>query len=408
MKAFRTIKQLGRMAGAGAVMLVAAAVAMGNCGCTPESQEAGQKGSKDIVELAVGAGDFETLAAAAEAAGLIGALKGPGPFTVFAPTDAAFAKLPEGTVANLLKPENKAELAAILKYHVVPGRVTAAEVVKLSGARTLNGQRVSIETAGGKVKVDGANVTKTDIFASNGVIHVIDAVILPAGDDLVTTAVKAGSFKTLAAALKAADLVGTLQGEGPFTVFAPTDAAFANLPEGTLETLLAPENRDKLTAILTYHVVPGRVYAADALGAKRADTVGGPALRFAKAGGGVRVNGANVVQANIDAANGVIHVIDTVLLPPEGQAEAPSARREIVAAIQQGSQMYNAGHHGACADLYEQTALKLAHGRPSELTGGMRQHLMTSVERSRRMDSADARAWHMRHALDAALASLGR
>ena len=134
---------------------------------------------KDIVDTAVAAGDFKTLAAALQAAGLVETLKGPGPFTVFAPTDAAFAKLPAGTLDSLLKPENKAKLAGILTYHVVPGKVKAADVVKLTSAKTVNGQAVTINVADGKVTVDGANVVKTDIGASNGVIHVIDAVLLP-------------------------------------------------------------------------------------------------------------------------------------------------------------------------------------------------------------------------------------
>ena len=136
------------------------------------------KKSQDIVDTAVAAGSFKTLAAALDAAGLVATLKGPGPFTVFAPTDAAFAKLPAGTLDNLLKPENKAKLA-ILTYHVVPGKVMAADVVKLTSAKTVQGQSVKIAVTGGKVSVDGANVTSTDIAASNGVIHVIDAVILP-------------------------------------------------------------------------------------------------------------------------------------------------------------------------------------------------------------------------------------
>jgi uncharacterized surface protein with fasciclin (FAS1) repeats len=133
----------------------------------------------DVVDTAVAAGDFKTLATALQAAGLVETLKGKGPFTVFAPTDAAFAKLPAGTVESLLKPENKAKLTAILTYHVVPGKVMAADVVKLTSAKTVNGQTVKIAVDGGKVMVDGANVVKTDIAASNGVIHVIDAVLLP-------------------------------------------------------------------------------------------------------------------------------------------------------------------------------------------------------------------------------------
>lgn len=137
------------------------------------------KATKDIVDTAVSAGSFNTLATALTAAGLVETLKGKGPFTVFAPTDAAFAKLPAGTVENLLKPENKAQLTGILTYHVVPGAVKAADVVKLTEAKTVQGQSVTISVKDGKVSVDGANVTATDIAASNGVIHVIDSVILP-------------------------------------------------------------------------------------------------------------------------------------------------------------------------------------------------------------------------------------
>lgn len=134
---------------------------------------------KDIVDTAVGAGEFKTLAAALEAAGLVSTLKGEGPFTVFAPTDAAFAKLPAGTVENLLKPGNKQQLVDILTYHVVPGKVMAADVVGLDEAKTVNGKMIDVQAKGGAVKVNDANVTATDVAASNGVIHVIDQVILP-------------------------------------------------------------------------------------------------------------------------------------------------------------------------------------------------------------------------------------
>jgi uncharacterized surface protein with fasciclin (FAS1) repeats len=137
------------------------------------------KKGKDIVDTAVAAGSFKTLAAALKAAGLVDTLKGDGPFTVFAPTDEAFAKLPKGTVESLLKPENKEKLIAVLTYHAVAGKVTAADVVKLTEAKTVQGGKVKITVADGKVKVDDANVVKTDILTKNGVIHVIDAVILP-------------------------------------------------------------------------------------------------------------------------------------------------------------------------------------------------------------------------------------
>jgi len=134
---------------------------------------------KDIVDTAVAAGDFSTLATALGAAGLVDTLKGPGPFTVFAPTDAAFAKLPPGIIEDLLKPENKQKLAAILTYHVVPGKVMAADVVKLNTAKTVNGQSLTIQAGATGVMVDDARVVQTDIRTSNGVIHVIDSVMLP-------------------------------------------------------------------------------------------------------------------------------------------------------------------------------------------------------------------------------------
>ncbi len=133
----------------------------------------------DIVDVAMSAGQFNTLAAALDAAGLVGTLKGEGPFTVFAPTDAAFAKLPEGTVESLLEPENKDQLVSILTYHVVAGKLPAADVVNLSGATTVNGADVTIAVVGDNVRVNDATVIKTDIDASNGIIHVIDSVILP-------------------------------------------------------------------------------------------------------------------------------------------------------------------------------------------------------------------------------------
>jgi uncharacterized surface protein with fasciclin (FAS1) repeats len=155
--------------------LVVAAAALGLAVGGASVRAAGS----DIVDTAVSAGQFKTLATALGAAGLVETLKGPGPFTVFAPTDDAFAKLPAGTVETLLKPENKDQLTAILTYHVVPGKVMAADVVKLDEAKTVNGKMIDVSVRGDKVMTNDATVTKTDIQASNGVIHVIDSVILP-------------------------------------------------------------------------------------------------------------------------------------------------------------------------------------------------------------------------------------
>jgi len=271
---------------------------------------------KDIVDTAVAAGKFNTLAAALKAAGLVDTLKGKGPFTVFAPTDEAFAKLGTATLESLLKPENKAKLAAILTYHVVAGDVKAADVVKLNNATTVNGQRVDIKVKDGKVTVDGANVIATDVTATNGVIHVIDTVILPSDKNIVETAVAAGKFNTLAKLLVATGLDKALAGEGPFTVFAPTDEAFAKLPKETLESLAKPENKEKLAGILKYHVVAGsRIFSDAAIKAGSAKTLQGESVKIKTEGKNVKIDGANVVGADIDTSNGVIHVIDAVILP---------------------------------------------------------------------------------------------
>lgn len=267
-----------------------------------------------IVETAVAAGNFETLAAALTAAGLVETLNGKGPFTVFAPTDAAFAALPKGTLESLLKPENKAKLQSILTYHVAAGRMPAADVTKRTALATLNGQRVAIQAGKDGVIIAGAKVSVTDIQCSNGTIHVIDAVMLPSTQNVIETATQAGTFRTLAAALDAAGLVEVLAGEGPFTVFAPTDAAFAALPEGTVESLLKPENREQLITVLKLHVVAGRVYS-DQLEAGKVQTLGGAEVTIALRDSSVRVNQAKVTRADLDTSNGVIHIIDQVLLP---------------------------------------------------------------------------------------------
>ena len=281
--------------------------------------------SKNIVETAVAAGSFKTLVAAVQAAGLAETLSG-GNFTVFAPTDEAFAKLPAGTLEMLLKPENKAKLAAILTYHVVPGTVKAADVVKLTNAGTVQGQRVDIVAKAGTVTVDGAKVVKTDIACSNGVIHVIDTVILPVDKNIVEVAASNGSFNTLVAAVKAAGLVETLSGKGPFTVLAPTDAAFAKLPAGTLENLLKPENKKALVEILSYHVVPGvAAYSDQVVKMTELPTVLGTMVKVTVKDGKVMLGNATVAIVDVETSNGVIHAIDTVLLPAAPAKSAQSS-----------------------------------------------------------------------------------
>ncbi len=331
----------------------------------PDVGGAAMFAEKNIIENAVNSADHTTLVAAVKAAGLVETLSGPGPFTVFAPVNAAFAALPAGTVETLLKPENKAMLSKILTCHVV-----AADVMSdaIQGMIADDNGAHPVPTVGGctlMAKMDGdmitltdetggvATVTIADVKQSNGVIHVIDKVLLPSPDqakadtmeksdnpmvggaamfaskDIIDNAVNSADHTTLVAAVKAAGLVDTLKGPGPFTVFAPTNAAFAALPDGTVETLLMPENKAMLTKILTSHVVAGKWSANDIVTAAKSSSdgfyhfsaVSGDALSAkVTPSGDVYIfdesgNASKVTIANVNQSNGVIHVIEDVLLP---------------------------------------------------------------------------------------------
>ncbi len=280
----------------------------------------------DIVDTAVSAGSFNTLVTAVQAAGLVDALKGEGPFTVFAPTDEAFAAVPAETLEALLAdPE---ALSQVLLYHVLSGQVLAESVSDGLSAETLQGAPVAFTIVDGKPMINDANIIATDVLATNGVIHVIDRVILPPTDepaaeaptmDIVDTAVAAGSFNTLVTAVQAAGLVDALKGEGPFTVFAPTDEAFAAVPAETLEALLA--DPEALSQVLLYHVLSGQVLAESVTDGLSADTLQGAPVAFSVMDGKAMINDATIVATDVLATNGVIHVIDRVILPP---AEAAS------------------------------------------------------------------------------------
>ena len=309
------VAAIGMLASAPAFLHADEVPAAPSCGAGYGSSHA-KAASKDLVDVAVGAGSFDTLVTAVKAAGLVETLKGKGPFTVFAPSDEAFAALPAGTVEGLLK--DKAALRKVLTYHVVPGKVLAKDVVGLQWAKTVQGQSVRVTTRDGEVFLDDARVVSADIPASNGVIHVLDKVILPR-KDIVDTAVANGSFKTLVTAVKAAELVETLKGKGPFTVFAPSDAAFAKLPEGTVAGLV--KDKPALQGVLTYHVIPGRVLSSDLkVGTTEVKTVQGQSVLVTRSRSGtVTVNGATVTTADVLTGNGVIHVIDAVILPAQSR-----------------------------------------------------------------------------------------
>ncbi len=281
---------------------------------------------RNIVEVAQGNADLSILVEAVVAADLVATLSGPGPFTVFAPTNAAFASLLAElgvTKAQLLA--DKALLTAVLTYHVVPGRVDAAGVTAVLGrpVTTVQGGFFKIESSGGLKITDGrnrvTNIVATDVAASNGVVHVVDRVLLPANRNIVQAAVATPDLSILVEAVQAAGLVSTLSGTGPFTVFAPTNAAFAALLAElnvTKAQLLA--NTPLLTAVLTYHVVSGTVLRAQVPLNTPIKTVQGANITV---GNDLVITDARgrrsgLVATDVLTSNGVVHVIDKVLLPP--------------------------------------------------------------------------------------------
>ena len=364
----------------------------------------------DIVETATAAGDFSTLLSAVEAAGLVGALTSPGPLTVFAPTDAAFDALPADLLADLM--DDPDLLQQVLLYHVVSSRIPSDRMRNRLLIKSEQGEFIRIRIQDGNVTANDANVVTPDVEASNGVIHVIDSVLVPQAvvdalaamtetatmtetesmtdttamtettgmaesaamtetevmtesvamtdtevmtettamaeteamtetegvadsaamtetevmteaeaapvQDIVATAMAVDDFSTLVTAVQAAGLVDALQGPGPYTVFAPTNDAFAALPEGALDALLA--DPEALKNVLFYHVVPGAIMAADITDGLVATTLQGDKVQFSLSGDSVLINDAQITTADIMASNGVIHVIDSVILPPADAA----------------------------------------------------------------------------------------
>ena len=315
---------------------------------TDEDMTEEEEGPGTIVDVAVGAGSFETLVAAVTGAGLVETLSGDGPFTVFAPTDDAFAAALDALGLTAEELLGNPALADILTYHVVAGAVDAETAISLDGqsAATVQGEEIGIAVVDGNVMINNATVVMPDVEASNGIIHVIDAVILPptiaeallgSGDDtgeadmvdeeaapelgtIVGVAEEAGIFTTLLAAGEASGLSVPLDSPGDFTLFAPTDDAFAAALETlglTAEELLA--DTATLTSILTYHGLLGSVSAeqAIALDGQSVATINGAEIAISVVDGAVVINdSATVIQADVLASNGVIHVIDGVLLPP--------------------------------------------------------------------------------------------
>ncbi|SMF77129.1 fasciclin domain-containing protein [Pseudobacteriovorax antillogorgiicola] len=266
-------------------------------------------GPKSIVDIALADSQFSTLVELLTKADLVAALQGDAKLTVFAPTNAAFAALTdEQREAVNSNPDLR---KAILTYHVVEGTFSGADVSSEKELATLNGAYLFAEVKDDGLMVQGAKVTAGDVAASNGVIHVINKVMLPPTMNLVEVAEEAGSFTQLIEAAVTAGLAPTLTGTEPYTVFAPTDAAFEEI-KATVATLTPKQ----LENILLYHVVPGRVLASEVLASESLTAAQGDSLAIDQEK--TKVNGAAIINTNIQASNGVIHVIDKVLLPPAG------------------------------------------------------------------------------------------
>lgn len=370
----------------------------------------------DVVATALSDGRFKTLTKALTSAGLVETLQSDGPFTVFAPTDEAFGKLPTGVVSSLLKSENSEELGNILKYHVLAGSVRLAGALEAKDAKTITGESISVTFSDGKIKVNESTLINSDIQCSNGTIHVIDSVLLPPRPetDLVAIAKRSGKFNTLLAAVQAAGLSDTLSGASEITILAPTDEAFSKLPEGTLESLLKPGNKKTLQKILAMHVLNGKVSAGDALNAKKAVSFSGEPLTFKVEDGLLKVNSSTIVSTDIVADNGVIHVIDSVLLPEEESTSrepvdvsTPRSPIELIeSAIDRGVPIFNEGNHQGCADIYRDCLMELIATK--KINGEFLGAMETLVSATNKLKDSTKRAWMLRNGLDHLYQALGR
>ncbi|MEM7146131.1 MAG: CIA30 family protein [Verrucomicrobiota bacterium] len=367
-----------------------------------------------LIATAVADGRFTILKKALDASGLTTFFQWDNPLTVFAPTDEAFAKLPKGTIESLLKPENKDRLVAILSYHVSPGNNAVADSLKSGQLKSVEGTPLEVSFSDGRIRVNDAVLLDGNVQCKDGIIHVIDTVLLPpepAPKTVVSVAKEAGAFKTLLAAVDAGELTDILKGEGPFTVFAPTDEAFDSLPDGVVASLLKKENRAKLVDVLKYHVISGRVTAGDALNAGKAKGLQGDLVRFRVDDGLLRVNDSTIRSVDLDGGNGIIHVIDAVLLPPAIQkslkanansgsekANSLDAAQTIAQAIEKGVPLYNSGDAKACATVYAECIDTLASS--DQFDKPVRDALKATLNRGEQMQSPHQLAWHYRHTLD--------
>lgn len=332
--------------------------------------------------------------------------------TILAPSEAAFSNLPKETIEFLVSPDGTDTLQTILSNHVVIGVIRSNELLNKRSLKSLAGQSLPIELANG-LSVAGARFESVDVEFDQGVVHVIDTVLVPESRSILDLAASNDRLSTLTAAIQAAGIGSQLESEnGPWTVFAPVNSAFSNLPEGALNELLEPENRAKLIDTLGLHIIPGRIASNELLASQSARSYFGNKIEFSIKDGQVMIANAQIVQSDIQASNGVIHLIDAVIAPkksnPIEQAAPTPARlnheavRLYELAISRGVPLFNAGQESACATIYEITVESMiALGADNLDRRGIEQLEMGMAEAESEQDTTK-RAWIFRRALDRA------
>ena len=366
------VSRTGRLLGFLALCAACASCGIGATSFAQETKiEGGQNSQvktelKNIIEVVAETDQLKTLTAALKLVQLSETLSGERPFTLLAPSDYAFSKLPPETMQHLMKPEGRAQLQSILKYHVLSGKANATDVIAMTKAKTVHGAEIMIDSDSTGIRINQARVGLTNIGASNGVTHMIDIVLMPpqetprqttttnsvvptvanesqdlgsnrrdsiqenkpdpvedkwtanvdfADKNIVQAAGAIGEFSKFLAAIKVAGLEEALQGDGPYTVFAPTDDAINALPEGTHENLLKDENRKQLQNLLMNHVLKGNFSSADMAAVDNAGAASGVELKIkAPTDGSMMVNNANIIESDVKCSNGTIHAIDQLLL----------------------------------------------------------------------------------------------
>jgi uncharacterized surface protein with fasciclin (FAS1) repeats len=387
----------------------------------PKGPAAADRAARDSSQ-ASSAGSLASVATKAKLTTLLELVKAAGiefpkdaKLTIFAPTNEAFAKLPREQVAFLTSAEGKSTLQAILKHHVVAQPLESSALLDRRRLKALSGQSLEIDPAA--LSVDGARLVATDVAFDGGLVHVIDGVMLPELRSIEEIVAKDERFATLRVAIDAAGLGPQLgaQNSGPWTLLAPSNEAFAAIPADALKTLL--QDRPALTAVLAAHVLPTAIRREEMLAQGSARTLmGDGTVEFALSAGDITVAGARILVADIEASNGVIHVIDRVLPAPSAARATPeataSSQREqraqraaaiLELAIERGVPRFNAGDTASCAALYELAIASVVFLGEDCFGASAKADLTTALEEGAAHDDASERAWIYRRAMDRAL-----